>query len=66
MASIRSSLSEAARTSEVVPSYVDLLFVVRVLELERIGDHARNIAKDSFWRDQAGEIRDTYRPKMES
>lgn len=58
MASIRSSLSEAARTSEVVPSYVDLLFVVRVLELERIGDHATNIAKDSFWRDQAGEIRE--------
>jgi len=28
------------------------------LELERIGDHATNIAKDSFWRDQAGEIRE--------
>ncbi|HEY1477464.1 MAG TPA: helix-turn-helix domain-containing protein [Chthoniobacterales bacterium] len=32
--------------------------------LERIGDHATNIAADSFWRDQATDIRHTYSPKM--
>ena len=30
-------------------------FVARALE--RIGDHATNIAEDSFWRDQAADIR---------
>jgi phosphate transport system protein len=34
--------------------------------LERIGDHATNIAEDSFWRDQAADIRHTYSPKKES
>ena len=47
--------------SELVPSYVDLIFVARALE--RIGDHATNIAEDSFWRDQAADIRHTYGPK---
>jgi len=42
---------------------VDLIFVARALE--RIGDHATNIAEDSFWRDQAGDIRHTYGPKKE-
>jgi hypothetical protein len=37
MASIRSSLSEGARTSEVVPSYVDLVFVARALSLSGSG-----------------------------
>jgi phosphate transport system protein len=46
---------------ELVPSYVDLIFVAR--SLERIGDHATNIAEDSFWRDQAANIRHTYGPK---
>jgi phosphate transport system protein len=48
---------------ELVPSYVDLIFVARALE--RIGDHATNIAEDSFWRDQAADIRHTYGPKKE-
>jgi len=47
--------------SELVASYVDLVFVAR--GLERIGDHATNIAEDSFWRDQATDIRHTYGPK---
>jgi phosphate transport system protein len=47
--------------SELVPSYVDLIFVARALE--RIGDHATNITEDSFWRDQAADIRHTYGPK---
>jgi len=42
---------------------VDLIFVARALE--RIGDHATNIAEDSFWRDQAADIRHTYGPKKE-
>jgi phosphate uptake regulator len=49
--------------SELVPSYLDLIFVARALE--RIGDHATNIAEDSFWRDQAADIRHTYGPKKE-
>ena len=47
--------------SGLVPSYVDLIFVARALE--RIGHHATNIAEDSFWRDQAADIRHTYGPK---
>ncbi|HTD16573.1 MAG TPA: PhoU domain-containing protein [Chthoniobacterales bacterium] len=49
--------------AELVPSYVDLIFVARTLE--RIGDHATNIAEDSFWRDQAADILHTYSPKKE-
>jgi phosphate uptake regulator len=44
-------------------SYLDLVFVASALE--RIGDHATNIAEDSFWRDQATDIRHTYGPKKE-
>jgi phosphate transport system protein len=44
--------------SEPVPSYLDLIFVARALE--RIGDHATNIAEDTFWRDQGSDIRHTY------
>jgi phosphate transport system protein len=40
---------------EFVLSYLDLIFVARALE--RIGDHAINIAEDAFWRDQAADIR---------
>ena len=45
----------ATADPENVPSYLDLIFVGRALE--RIGDHATNIAEDSFWRDQATDIR---------
>ena len=57
-------VARAAVDSELVPSYVDLILVARALE--RIGDHATNIAEDSFWRDQAADIRHTYGPKQES
>jgi phosphate transport system protein len=40
------------------PSYLDLIFVSRALE--RVGDHATNIAEDSFWRDRAADIRHTH------
>ncbi len=45
-----------------LPIYVDLIFVARALE--RIGDHATNIAEDSFWRDKAANIRHTSDPKI--
>ena len=51
-------VARATVDSELVASYVDLIFVARALE--RIGDHAMNIAEDSFWRDQATDIRHTY------
>jgi phosphate transport system protein len=56
-------VARAIVDSELVPSYLDLIFVARALE--RIGDHAINIAEDSFWRDQAADIRHTYGPKKE-
>ena len=56
-------VARAIVDSELVPSYLDLIFVARALE--RIGDHAINIAEDCFWRDQAADIRHTYGPKKE-
>jgi phosphate transport system protein len=50
-------MARAAADPENVPSYLDLIFVSRALE--RVGDHATNIAEDSFWRDQATDIRHT-------
>ena len=47
----------ATANPEFVQSYLDLIFVSRALE--RVGDHATNIAEDSFWRDQAADIRHT-------
>ena len=60
---IEKLVQRATLDSELVPSYVDLIFVARALE--RIGDHATNIAEDCFWRDQAADIRHTYGPKKE-
>jgi phosphate transport system protein len=56
-------VERATMDAELLPSYLDLIFVARALE--RIGDHATNIAEDSFWRDQAADIRHTYSPKKE-
>jgi phosphate transport system protein len=53
-------VERATVDSESVRSYLDIIFVARALE--RIGDHATNIAEDSFWRDQAADIRHTYGP----
>jgi phosphate transport system protein len=50
-------MAGATADPENLPSYLDLIFVGRALE--RIGDHATNIAEDSFWRDQATDIRHT-------
>jgi phosphate transport system protein len=56
-------VQRAAHESESVPSYLDLIFVARAFE--RVGDNATNIAEDSFWRDQAEDIRHTYGPKKD-
>ena len=55
---IEKLVARATVDSDLVPSYLDLIFVARALE--RIGDHATNIAEDSFWRDQGADIRHTY------
>ena len=55
---IEKLVARATVDSELVPSYLDLIFVARALE--RIGDHETNIAEDSFWRDQGADIRHTY------
>jgi phosphate transport system protein len=52
-------VAQATVHSELLASFLDLIFVARALE--RIGDHATNIAEDSFWRDQATDIRHAYR-----
>lgn len=51
-------VARAGADPENVPSYLDLIFVSRALE--RVGDHATNIAEDSFWRDRATDIRHTH------
>src|ERR1700720_2319686 len=40
-------VARATVDSELLPVYLDLIFVAR--SLQRIGDHAANIAEDSFW-----------------
>jgi phosphate transport system protein len=52
-----------ARQSAGAQGYLDLIFVARALE--GIGDSSANIAEDSFWRDQAEDIRHSYGPKEE-
>jgi len=51
-------VERATVDSELLPVYLDLIFVAR--SLQRIGDHAANIAEDSFWRDEAVDIRHTF------
>jgi phosphate uptake regulator len=50
-----------AHESGLASGYLDLIFIARAFE--RIGDYLANIAEDSFWRDQAEDIRHTYGPK---
>jgi phosphate transport system protein len=57
-------LSErVAHDPEFAPGYLNLIFVARAFE--RIGDNSANIAEDSFWRDQAEDIRHTYGSKKD-
>ncbi|MBV9492399.1 MAG: phosphate signaling complex protein PhoU [Verrucomicrobia bacterium] len=50
-----------AEQPSLIRVYLNLIFVARALE--RIGDHATNIAEDSIWVEQAEDIRHTYGPK---
>ena len=56
-------VERATHEPESSPSYLDLIFVARAFE--RVGDYSTNIAEDSFWRDQAEDIRHIYGPKQE-
>jgi len=56
-------VERVAHEAESSRSYLDLIFVARAFE--RVGDNSTNIAEDSFWRDQAEDIRHTYGPKKE-
>jgi phosphate transport system protein len=53
----------AALESQSASGYLDLIFIARAFE--RIGDNSANIAEDSFWRDQAEDIRHTYGSKKD-
>jgi phosphate transport system protein len=57
-------VARATTDPEFVSSYVDLILVSRALE--RIADHATDIAEDAFWRDQAVDIRHTHRASESS
>ncbi len=46
-----------------VPLYLNMVFIARALE--RVGDHATNIAEDAFWQEQAEDIRHIHRAPNE-
>jgi phosphate transport system protein len=46
-----------------VKSYMNIILIARALE--RLGDHATNIAEDAVWANQAEDIRHTYERKAE-
>jgi phosphate transport system protein len=48
-------VARAAADARSVASYFDLIIISRAVE--RIGDQATNIGEDTFWRDQATDIR---------
>jgi phosphate transport system protein len=52
-----------AQEPELVPCYLDLIFVARAFE--RIGDKSANIAEDAFWRYRAEDIRHTCGAKKD-
>ncbi len=43
------------RDSEHIKDYLDLQFIIRFIE--RIGDHAKNIAQDTVYSESAQDIR---------
>ncbi len=47
-----------AKNPDEIRGYLNLIFISRFLE--RIGDHATNIAEDAVWAVQAEDIRHTY------
>ena len=57
-------MERMAADPEQVPVYLNLVFIARALE--RIGDHATNIAEDAFWQAHAEDIRHTFGAVMEA
>lgn len=49
---------EMAKNPEQIKGYLNLIFIARYLE--RVGDHATNIAEDAVWAVHAEDIRHTY------
>ena len=43
---------------EQVATYLNIIFIARYVE--RIGDHATNIAEDAFWQEKAEDIRHAF------
>ncbi len=56
-------ITRMAAQPDRIRTFMNLIFVAR--SLERIGDHATNIAEDAFWVEQAEDIRHTYGAKQE-
>jgi phosphate transport system protein len=50
-----------AQKPDQIRGYLNLIFISRFLE--RVGDHATNIAEDAIWAVQAEDIRHTYNTK---
>jgi phosphate transport system protein len=57
-------MERMAEDPEQVPAYLNIVFIARALE--RIGDHATNIAEDAFWQEHAEDIRHTFGAAKES
>jgi phosphate transport system protein len=60
---LNTELNEALTTKmaakpEAIPGHLGLILVAR--SLERIGDHATNIAEDAIWAEQSEDIRHTW------
>jgi phosphate transport system protein len=51
-------MERMAADPEQVPAYLNIIFIAR--SLERVGDHATNIAEDAFWQEHAEDIRHTF------
>lgn len=51
-------MERMATDPEQVPVYLSIIFIARALE--RVGDHATNIAEDAFWQAHAEDIRHTF------
>jgi phosphate transport system protein len=63
-ANLNDKLTERMRTDpERVSTYLHIIFIGRALE--RIGDHATNIAEDAFWVEYVQDIRHTYGKEAE-
>ncbi|MGI8601872.1 MAG: phosphate signaling complex protein PhoU [Verrucomicrobiales bacterium] len=62
---IKSMVARAVENASQVEDYLDLIFIVRFLE--RIGDHAVNIAEDTVYAESAYDIRHGgERPQIEA